>query len=190
MILSNVEIQQALDDGDLIIDPVPSPRRPTADAECPYNTTAVDLRLGPTLSIPEKAMPFAFDLRKGGISGLLSKVYRTHPIDPVGGYSLQPRQFVLGGTLEGVGLPIQAARRCLAARIEGKSSLARCGLIVHLTAPTIHAGFEAPTIALEMTNLGENAIVLFPGMPIAQLIIEVVSGIPFQNLSQFQKQSA
>jgi deoxycytidine triphosphate deaminase len=48
MILSNVEIQRALDEGRLIIRPEPSPRQPPANGvgECPYNTTSVDLRLG------------------------------------------------------------------------------------------------------------------------------------------------
>jgi len=50
MILANVEIQRALDEGRLIIRPEPSPRQPPANGvgECPYNTTSVDLRLGAT----------------------------------------------------------------------------------------------------------------------------------------------
>lgn len=48
MILSNVDIQKALEDGRLVIDPPPLPLRPTPDEpECPYQTTAVDLRLSP-----------------------------------------------------------------------------------------------------------------------------------------------
>jgi dCTP deaminase len=80
------------------------------------------------------------------------------------------------------------ADRSLAARIEGKSSYARCGLLVHFTAPTIHAGFKG-TITLEIMNLGPYAISLRPQMPICQLIIEEVRGVPFRSDSQFQGQS-
>jgi dCTP deaminase len=76
----------------------------------------------------------------------------------------------------------------LAARIEGKSSLARCGLLVHFTAPTVHAGYDGP-LALEMINLGNVGISLFPAMPIAQLILETVVGDPEENPSQFQGQT-
>jgi dCTP deaminase len=76
----------------------------------------------------------------------------------------------------------------LAARVEGKSSLARCGLLVHFTAPTIHAGFEG-TITLEMINLGAYPILLYPGMEISQLIVEQVVGTPRAAASQFQSQS-
>jgi dCTP deaminase len=76
----------------------------------------------------------------------------------------------------------------LAARVEGKSSYARCGLLVHFTAPTIHAGY-AGTITLELINFGPIPIALYPGAPICQLIIEQVHGIPFRNDSQFQNQS-
>jgi dCTP deaminase len=104
-------------------------------------------------------------------------------------YSLKHARFVLGQTMETVRLPIlPALETCLAARIEGKSSRARCGLLVHFTAPTIHPGYEG-TITLEMINLGEPDFLLFPGMTIAQLIIEEVKGIPFQKDSQFQGQT-
>lgn len=78
-------------------------------------------------------------------------------------------------------------RGCLAARVEGKSSLARFGLLVHFTAPTIHAGFEG-NIALEMMNLGPASIRLVSGMPICQLIIEQVAGEPVGNAGQFAGQ--
>ncbi len=54
--------------------------------------------------------------------------------------------------------------------------------------PTIHAGFDARTLALEMENLGDYPITLRAGCQIAQLVIEQVSGVPFANPSQFQGQ--
>lgn len=61
--------------------------------------------------------------------------------------------------------------------MEGKSGLARLGIAVHLTAPTIHAGFKGQ-IQLEMYNFGPNEIILDVGMPICQLIFEVTFGTP------------
>jgi dCTP deaminase len=102
---------------------------------------------------------------------------------------LAPHRFILGRTHERVCLPLQVdGEKSLAARVEGKSSYARCGLLVHFTAPTIHAGFDG-TITLEIMNLGPYSIVLRPQMPICQLIIEEVRGIPFRNDSQFQGQA-
>lgn len=61
-------------------------------------------------------------------------------------------------------------------------------MLVHFTAPTIHAGFGG-TITLEIINLGPIPIILSPGTPICQLIVEQVDGTPFRNDSQFQGQS-
>lgn len=189
MVLSNVKIHEALDSGRLVIEPQPQPRTPTIEApQCPYDTSAVDLTLSDQLSIPLPEKPFVFDLRKGGLARFLSDNTRPVTIDPDGGFALKPNQFVLGNTVERVGLPIVGDQPCLAARVEGKSSFARCGLIVHFTAPTIHAGFEG-RITLEMINLGVYPIMLYPGMRICQLIVEEVSGTPFHNQSQFQGQT-
>ena len=78
----------------------------------------------------------------------------------------------------------------LAGRIEGRSSFARAGLLVHFTAPTLHA-YLGGKITLELMNLGPLAIILKPGAPICQLIIEDVSGIPkkkWDGDQQFQDQ--
>src|SRR4051794_3351866 len=171
MILSNVAIQAAIDEGDLVIDPEPLPRRPLAsDSSCPYDTCSVNLRLDPQLSIPQQGKPISFDLRHGGVSRFLAEIYKPHFIDPDGGYTLQPRKFILGQTSEEIGLPIRAGRPSFAARIEGRSSFARIGLLVHFTAPTIHAGFFGK-IALEMINLADYPITLYPGVEICQLVI-------------------
>ena len=61
-------------------------------------------------------------------------------------------------------------------------------MLVHFTAPTIHAGF-AGTITLELINLGPCNISLYPGAPICQLIVEEVKGTPVRNDSPFQGQS-
>jgi deoxycytidine triphosphate deaminase len=69
MILSNAEILTALDEGRLVIDPEPKPRKPPTvqgDPECPFQTSAVDLRLSNEVSIFKgEASPVVIDLTKG-----------------------------------------------------------------------------------------------------------------------------
>lgn len=182
MILSNLEIHKAIDEGRLIITPDPQPRN-CEETGCPYDTTAVDLHLGSSLSVP-KSGAFNYDLSRGGIATFLAR-NSEHLEIPAAGYVLKPHLFVLGRTQERVTLPITGG---LAARIEGKSSFARCGLLIHFTAPTVHAGFDG-TLTLEMINLGNAGITLYKDMSICQLILETVSGDPQAHPSQFQGQA-
>lgn len=133
MILSNVAMQEAMDDGRLVIDPRPLPLRPAEGQACPYDTHTVNLRLGNEISIPQGG-PFNFDLMQGGsLSSFLSKNAEKVVI-PAGGYALERFEFVLGLTLEYIALPIEhdlnrSTNTCLAARVEGRSSVARCGVL-------------------------------------------------------------
>jgi dCTP deaminase len=194
MILSNIKMQEALESGRLIITPKPLPLRPSVGQKCPYDTHTVNLTLGTELSIPQSG-PYTFDLESGAnLSSFLSKNSDKISI-PAAGYALKRSQFILGVTREVVALPIdhpinQETGRCLAARVEGRSSIARCGVLVHFTAPTIHPDFEG-TITLEIINMGPAPFMLRAGMPIAQLIVEEVEGIPFKKEDrQFQGQRA
>ena len=76
---------------------------------------------------------------------------------------IHPGEFCLGRTLEWVELPDD-----IVARIEGKSSLGRLGLIVHATAGFCDPGWKG-TLTLELNNLTRVPIKLYPGLPIAQL---------------------
>jgi dCTP deaminase len=190
MILSSARLHAALDEGRLIIAPEPTPRIPIIATEhCPYDTHSVDLTLAPEISIPE-AGPFAYDLTQAGLAAFLSKNSKKHRIEPANPFQLERNQFILAMTRETVGLPILPQYpTCLAARIEGKSSRARCGLLIHFTAPTVHPGWQGP-LTLEVINLGPSTILLSVGMAIAQLIVEEVGGLPAApNPSQFQGQT-
>jgi dCTP deaminase len=109
--------------------------------------------------------------------------YGTKLILPAEGFILKPGAFVLGWTEELIRLPHSSR---LAGRVEGRSSLARLGVGVHVTAPTIHAGFGAPAdpqypgtrIRLEIWNCGPLHVCLEKGMKICQLILEEVHGTP------------
>lgn len=187
MILSNVEIHRALDEGRLILEPEPRPRLPEAGADCPYQASAVDLTLGDEISWLRPGLPLNVDLRRGGFAKLFGPNSQRCRITAAQPFMLEPGKFVLGKTHERVALPILQGVTCLAARIEGRSSYSRFGLLVHFTAPTIHAGFDG-TITLEFCNLGPAIIALYPRAPICQLIVETVNGTPFRNDSQFQGQ--
>ena len=82
---------------------------------------------------------------------------------PIGNsFVLHPRQFTLGGTLEYIGMPND-----LVAYVVGKSSWGRLGLVI-ATATGVHSCFRG-IITLEIANLGEVPLRLYPGRPIAQL---------------------
>lgn len=190
MILSNVEIHRAIDEKRLLIEPEPLPRKPSGAAgeDCPYQTTSVDLRLANEFSYFREGLPLDINLSRGGFAKLFGPMSESQTISAGQPFVLRPNRLVLGKTLEKVTLPITADGKALAARVEGKSSYARCGLLVHFTAPTIHANFSG-TITLELINLGPCNISLYPNTPICQLIVEEVLGSPFRNDSQFQNQS-
>jgi dCTP deaminase len=188
MILSNVELHRALDSGRLVIDPEPKPRFLAEGEYCPFDTHSVDLRLGDDIVIPEKGS-FAWNLTDTEhLAATIARNSRKLKISRDQPFPLNPQQFILATTLERVELPMDHDP-CLAARIEGKSSRARCGVLVHFTAPTVHPGWMG-RLTLEMINLGPAPFVLVPGMSIAQLIVEEVRGRPVENPSDYQNQIA
>ena len=89
----------------------------------------------------------------------------TREVEPTGDepFILHPGEFVLGSTLEVVSLPDD-----LAARVEGKSSLGRLGLLTHATAGFVDPGFSGH-VTLELANVATLPIKLYPGMKIGQL---------------------
>lgn len=196
MILSNKAIFEALDDGRLVVTPEPQPRLDTPGGdESPYSTCSVDLTLSSVLHVPKPEVPLTVDLRPGqGAATALAALTTRHEIDPVQGWKLEPGKFVLGQTEERVHLRLPddldddaQAKPILAARVEGRSSFARFGIVVHFTAPTIHAGFEGH-ITLEMMCHSETPFTLYPGMAVCQLIVEPLLGVPIERPSQFQHQ--
>ena len=78
-------------------------------------------------------------------------------------FVLHPGEFVLGSTLERIRLPDD-----LVARLEGKSSLGRLGLLIHSTAGFVDAGFEG-NLTLELSNVANLPITIYLGMPIGQI---------------------
>jgi dCTP deaminase len=140
-----------------------------------FSATTVDLTLGSAIQewIYQKSPPTIYPANPSyKFSEVVDKY--THTIDITTGYIIRPQQFILAWTAERVTLPTESK---IAARVEGKSSLARIGIGVHICAPTVHPGFDNK-LQLEMCNHGTINIELRPGMKICQLIFEVTLGTP------------
>jgi dCTP deaminase len=179
MVLSDGEILGALKEALISIEPPPTPER--------YNASAVDLTLGEELfrlrdlSELQAEEPsgvehsIEIDLSTLKIRDFLAK-YSRPMLAQQGYWILNRHQFALGITHERVELP-----RKIAARVEGRSTLARLGLVIHMTAPTFHCGFSG-NIVLEMYNFGPYPLPLRPGLEVCQLVLERVGKQPRAEL--------
>lgn len=121
-------------------------------------------------------MDTVIDPRASGYSviSLLESITDKVEIDEKNGFILKGKELILAWTQERVELREHGR---VAARVEGKSSLARVGVGIHVTAPTIHLGFKG-YIQLEIVNHGPYPIKLSVGMPVCQLIFEQTFGMP------------
>ena len=148
-----------------------------SDRDIHTQVEAGRLRLDPW--DPELVQPSSIDVRLDRFFRVFNNQHYTHidpaeqqdelttEVQPLGdkAFVLHPGEFVLGSTLEVVTLPND-----LASRLEGKSSLGRLGLITHATAGFIDPGFSGH-ITLELSNVANLPIMLWPGMKIGQLCI-------------------
>jgi dCTP deaminase len=128
---------------------------------------SIDVRLGQRFVIPKRARIEKLDHLSSDHLQNLELYKDTHHVLIGEHFVLHPRQFVLGETLEWIHLP-----RGYAAFVIGRSSWGRDGLII-ATATGIHPGFSG-ILTLEITNLGEIPIYLYPGLTIAQLFVHTV----------------
>ena len=177
MILTDREILIALREKQIIIDPQP-------DLSIAVSSTTIDLTLSDTFK--EWPGTKGISIRPGVEGYKYSEVAKLQKSAPAGPYTLKSKAFVLAWTVEKLFIPNTSR---LAARVEGKSSLARLGVTVHATAPVIHSGFKG-AIQLELCNLGPNEIILDPGMYVCQLVFELTSGTPERGYSGiFQDQN-
>ena len=148
-VLSDGTIRRLVDEGRISIDPW--------DPEM-VQPASVDLKLGPSFRVFHNHRLPAIDLAEPP-QGVTEHVR----VEDDQSFVSLPREVVLVPTVVSVAMPHD-----LVARIEGKSSLGRLGLIVHATAGFVDPGFSG-NLTLEITNLTRVPIVLWPGKPIAQL---------------------
>lgn len=168
MILSNVGIRKALESGQIVIDPAP--------AKDQYDTSSLNLRLGHQFKrynqelIEQRGIDTTVDPDLFDYKYMSNTYMNVVSVSQGNSIIIKPEEFMLATTLERIHLPEESQ---IAARIEGRSRIARIGLSVHLTAPTVHLGFQGQ-LALELRNHGKFNIRLTPGIRICQLIFERV----------------
>jgi dCTP deaminase len=148
-VLSDGTIRRLVAEGRIVIEPWD---------EALVQPASVDLRLGDSFRVFHNHRVTAIDLREPPRN--LTEEVRIAEGEP---FAIHPGEFVLGRTLESVAIPEDVV-----ARIEGKSSIGRLGLIVHATAGFVDPAFQG-SLTLEITNLTRVPIMLYAGLPIAQL---------------------
>lgn len=172
-LLSDKALMDAIATGDLLIDPFDHER---------IQPASIDLTLDWRFQVP---------LRGHGHPGFIdpkvnqSDHYELVVLENDQPYVLHPGDYVLGCSVENVTLPID-----MAAQVEGKSSLARLGLLVHITAGFIDPGFNGQ-ITLEFANIAARPILLWPFMPVAQLAVtrmEEPALRPYGERGKYQNQ--
>jgi dCTP deaminase len=149
VVLSDRTIRQELASGRLVIEPFD---------EALLQPSSVDLRVAPEFRVfHNNRRPF-IDVREPADD--LTEVVTVAEGDP---FMLHPGEFVLGSTAERVALPDD-----LVARLEGKSSLGRLGLLIHSTAGFVDPGWDGH-VTLELSNVATLPITIYHGMKIGQL---------------------
>ncbi|MDO5504021.1 MAG: dCTP deaminase [Actinomycetia bacterium] len=149
MLLSDRDIRSEIDNGRVVLDPwEPGMIQPSS----------VDVRLDKYFRLFDNHKYAYIDPAQDQ-----PDLTRLVEVDPQEGFVLHPGEFVLASTLETVTLPDD-----LAARVEGKSSLGRLGLLTHATAGFVDPGFSGH-VTLELSNVATLPIMLWPGMKIGQL---------------------
>jgi dCTP deaminase len=149
VILSDRDIRSRLAEGRIIIDPL--------DEAC-IQPSSIDVKVSSLFRVFRNHTAAVIDVKQD-----LTDLTELVEIDPDGVFMLHPGEFVLGSTLERIGVPDD-----LVARVEGKSSLGRLGLLIHSTAGFIDAGFDGH-VTLELANVANLPITLYPGMKIGQI---------------------
>ena len=149
MILSDKSIREELASGRIVIDPL--------DESC-IQPSSVDLHVDALFRVfRNDSTPF--------IDPKQPQEDLTEMVEVTDGraFILHPSEFVLGSTRERVALPDD-----LVARLEGKSSLGRLGLLIHSTAGFVDAGWDGH-LTLELSNVANLPIAIYPGMKIGQI---------------------
>jgi len=151
MLLSDRDIRVELDSGRVVVEPF---------SEAMIQPSSIDVRLDRWFRVFENHK-YSF------IDPQTEQPELTRLLEPEGneGFILHPGEFVLGSTYEIVSLPDD-----IAGRLEGKSSLGRLGLLTHSTAGFIDPGFSGH-VTLELSNVANLPIILYPGMKIGQLCL-------------------
>jgi dCTP deaminase len=149
MVLSDRSIRAEVEAGRIVVEPFD---------EAMVQPSSVDVRVDRRFRVFHNARYPFIDVRKP--MDELTEAVEISDTDP---FILHPGEFVLGQTLERVRLPDD-----IVARLEGKSSLGRLGLLIHSTAGFVDPGFEG-NLTLELSNVANLPVTIYYGMPIGQI---------------------
>jgi dCTP deaminase len=149
VILSDASLREAIAGGRIGIDPF---------EEEMIQPSSIDVRIDSTFLVFRNHSSPLIDVKLD-----MRDLTELVEIPPAGRFILHPGEFVLGSTRERISLPDD-----LVARIEGKSSLGRLGLLIHQTAGFVDPGWDGH-ITLELANVASLPITIYPGMKIGQI---------------------
>ncbi|RKU37905.1 dCTP deaminase [Candidatus Poribacteria bacterium] len=168
MVLSDRDILEYMKVGKIKITPTP-------DLETQLGSCSIDFRLGNTFRVFEHSKYPYIDLR-GEID--VNDLMRRVDVPDEDAFTMQPGEFVLAATRETLELADDVM-----ARLEGRSSLGRLGIIVHSTAGLFDPGWTG-IATLELGNLGRMPVLLYPGMRICAFTFEQLSSpakVPYRQ---------
>ena len=149
MVLSDRSIKAAIESGRIVIDPL--------GVDC-IQPSSVDLHVDQYFRLFRNHTSRVIDVREDQ-----EDLTELVDVGKDGPLILHPGEFMLGSTIERVRIPED-----LVARLEGKSSLGRLGLLIHSTAGFVDAGWDGH-LTLELSNVANLPITLYPGMKIGQI---------------------
>lgn len=157
MVLSDRDIKKAIKEKNLSI---------KSPFDLKFQPSSLDVHIAPTILIfsRRRIHNAVIDLKRP-----VDEYMEYEVMDPEKGAVIHPREFILGVTSEWFELGNQ-----LLANVEGKSSLGRLGLVIHATAGFVDPGW-AGHITLEITNLTEQPMIIYPNMPIGQIRFSMLS---------------
>ncbi len=171
MILSDADIKKEIASGRVVVDPYD---------ERAVQPSSIDLRVDNLFRVfANNRYPY-IDVKKPLED--LTELVEVKDGEP---FILHPGEFVLGSTLERVAIPDD-----LVARLEGKSSLGRLGLLIHSTAGYVDPGWDG-YLTLELSNVANLPITIYPGMKIGQLSLFKMSSPaerPYSLTGKYQGQ--
>lgn len=157
-ILSDINIKKYLDEKKIVIDPIKDIKQ--------IQPSSVDLRIGNKFkSFKIITQPFIDPYDETDLEKYMEEI----TIDKNKPFIIHPGEFTLATTHEYVKLPDN-----IVARVEGRSSIGRLGITMHVTAGYIDPGFEGK-ITLEISNIGKMPVALYPGQRVCQIVFETMT---------------
>ena len=176
-ILSDKTIKEYLEEGKIVIDSLKDEQQ--------IQPSSVDMRLGDEFKVFKVIRKPYIDPKD---EDDIAEYMESSTVPEGEAFIIHPNEFALATTQEYVKVPDD-----LVARVEGRSSMGRLGVTMHVTAGYVDPGFEG-RITLEISNIGAMPVALYPGQRVCQLVFETMTtpaelpyGHPKRN-SKYMKQ--